>query len=399
MGNRAKLLADMEKTLFGSSNKLGVGLNELEKAQLGLVKLFMPEVDTRGVAAFNSFRDAYTHFTGDNELILYPRLEIIPQKVSAGLRACAAFTSSSFTYALQNVLSMYLSKIYKAFPYHEDILISDKKKADYLKTIYSIQLGYFGDLPDVDPEAGDYDNLEQYTDTESQYDLSQKGTILWITRKHLLNDSIDLVKAMVERIGRAARKTHAKYVWDFYINNSNCPDGTAWFTSGHGNLGSNALDFTPLVTAITALANMTEPSPSNTKIGLDFADFGWHLVVPIDLWDTAAKKNQTQFYYTANDVSTGVANPCYRLFGDHNERIIVCPFLTDTNDWGVIRNKEDVPIIEMSYLEGREEPDLVLATEYDLTEAAFLRDKLGYKCRHEYGGTVAEYRGGYKSGV
>jgi hypothetical protein len=161
----------------------------------------------------------------------------------------------------------------------------------------------------------------------------------------------------------------------------------------HGNLGADALDFDPLVIGITALANMTEPGPSGEKLGMDLGTFAWHLVVPISLWDGATKRNQARVVDVNN-----TPNAVHHLFGNGNERIVVCPFLADTNDWGIIRDKEDVPIVEMSYLGGREEPDLIVE-DGPTREHVMRADKIGYKIRHEYGGTLSEYRGGYKSVV
>ena len=385
------LMKDVEDTLFPSN--ITIGRTALDKTKDALAKLFIPEHDTDGVPAFRGIREAYISLTGDKEF----QGQFWRQNASPELRSVQDFSSSSFTYALQNALSMYLSKEYKRFPYHEDILISDKKEAKDLRSVHSVGLEYFADLPDVDPETEDWYTLEPYVDMESEYDMGQKGTLIWVTRKTIINDSIGIIKAMLARIARAARRTHAKFVWNFFINNSNCPDGTAWFTGGHGNLGTNALDFNPLVTAITALANMTEPG-SGEKLGLDLADFTWWLVIPIDLWDLAVQKNQTKSYYTGNDLTTKVPNPVYQLFGEHNERIAVIPFFSDANDWGVIRDREDIPIIEMSYLEGREEPDIIVA-ELEMLDPVLSSEKYGYKARHEYGGTLADYRGGYKSEV
>jgi len=395
MGKR-ELLKDIERTLFyhdsGVEMPPHMGRNELEKMQAAMIKLFVPEYDTRGVASFYNFHDAYIKFTGDKDIVG----DFYPQAVSEGLRSCMDFNSSSFTYALQNALNMYLAKDYKSFPFHEDILISEKKKAKDFHLIHSIQLGFLGDLPDIDPETADYEAMEVYGDTESTYRIGQKGAILFVTRHHIINDSIGVVQGMVRRMARAARRAHARYVWNFYINNENCPDGTAWFTGAHGNLGNNALEWSALVTAITALANMTEPAPSSEKLGLDLASFNWNLVVPIDLWDTAVKINQADSFYTANDLTTKVPNPIHHLFGANNERIIVCAFLTDPDDWGVLRSIGDMPLVEMSYLDGAEDPQFIYE-QGDIEEHVFKGDRWGYKVRHEYGGTLAEYRGGYKS--
>jgi len=386
------LLNDIERTLFYHHHGT-VGENELEKARDALIKCFIPEYDTRGIRGFEGLREAYVYLTGDSEI--RGRVGFNPSKVTSGVRSCADFDSSTFSFALENALNMYLSKNYSSYPYHEEILISEKKGIEDFKKIHSIQLEYPKDLPDVDPETGDYQSLDDYVDSESQYDIGQKGGITWVTRKHIINDSIGLIKAMIDRRARSARRTHARFVWDFFINNLNCPDGTAWFTGGHGNLGSLALDFSPLVTAIKALANMTEPG-SGEKIGMDLATFKWFLVVPIGMWDQAVGINQTECYYTSNDLTARTQNPCYRLFGDHNERIVTCPFLTEANDWGIIRDVGDVPIVEMSYLNWREEPEFLISSG-NLDEMNFHGDDYGYKIRHEYGGALVDYRGGYKA--
>ena len=384
----------------GQKTTVEVGRSYMEKCEAAFTKLLIPEYDSRGVGPFKSLPDAYVCFTGDSEVS--GRLN--PNNLSPDIRSHQDFNSNTFTYALMNAMNVYLSMIYKDFPYHEDILISKKIKVTDFRAITAIQLQYFGELPDVDPETGDYDNMGPYTDTKADYRLGQKGGIVWVTRRHVIDNAIGLVQDLVKRMAKAARLAHARYVWKFYADNALCPDGSSWFTSDHGNLGADALDITPLVTAITALANMTDPGPSGEKIGLDLATFNWHLVVPTAMWDLAVKKNQADSSYAANDLTTKVPNPSQRLFGDRNERIVTCPFLTDANDWGLIRDKEDVPIVEMAYMNGHEVPDFI--TEWtpqsslittQSTAFTFKDEKLGFKVRHEYGGALADYRGGYKA--
>jgi hypothetical protein len=390
--NIKQTLGDIERVLYYRGSGVEVGFNELEKMNAAMVKLFNPGYDLHGVAAFADFHEAYVEFTGDKSITG----DFFPDFVSAGLRACMDFTSSSFTYALQNALSMYLGSEYRRFPFHEEALISDRKVAKDFRTVHSIQIGYLGDLPDVDPEAADYTAVPIYGDLEAAYDIGQKGAILFVTRRHIINDAIGLVQGMVSRMARAARRAHARFAWNMYINNDNCPDGTAWFTEAHGNLGTDALDFVSLAAAITALANMTEPAPSLEKLGMDLGSFNWNLVVPVGLWDVAVKKNQARSFYASNDLTTKTPNPCYRLFGDHNERIIACPFMTDTDDWGVIRDVKDVPIVEMSYLNGRQDPEFIYESG-ETDEHLFKGEKWGYKVRQEYGGALGDFRGAYKS--
>jgi len=373
-----------------------VGPNTLEKCQAALKKLFVPEYNSGGVRAFSGLRQAYILMTGDSDITGTFR----PANISPDLRSCQDFNSATFSYALQDAMNVYLSKAYKEFPYHEEILISEKKNVKDFKLIKSVQIGYFGELASVDPETGDYQETPPLTDTEAQYRIGQKGGITWVTRRLFINDSIEIIKSIVKRMARSARLAHAKYVWNFFISNALCPDGTAWFTVEHGNLGANALDIPDMIVAITALANMTEPGLSSEKIGLDLQSFDWHLVVPIDNWDLATRKNQQDSYYTDADLTTKVSNACHKLFGEKNERIITCPFMTAANDWGLIRNREDVPIVEMSYLNGQEVPEIIQEVgPKPLSNMLFVSDRLGYKLRHEYGGVLADYRSGYKAVV
>lgn len=216
----------------GRKTTVEMGRNMLEKCQAALIKLFIPEYNSQGVGAFRGLREAYSTFTGDSEM----RGFIDVKNLSPDLRSCQDFDSGSFSTALGNLMNMYLSKKYKEFPYHEEILISEKKKADNFRKIHSEQVGYFGELPDVDPETGNYSSLTPYADTEAQYGIGQKGSVVWVTRQVIINDNIGLIQGMVDRMSRAARVAHAKYVWNFYKSNELCPDGTSWFTLGHAFL-------------------------------------------------------------------------------------------------------------------------------------------------------------------
>ena len=383
--NRSKSLKDIERSIRGSGYIPGI--DEVDKSRAAFAKLFLPGYDSQGVPAFKGVREAYLHFTGDNQF----RGVFCPENLSLTLRA--SFNMSTFVYALQDVLSLYLSNVYRQYPYREEALISLKRPVKDFRTVHAVQYDYFDDLQVVDPEAQDWPQLNISKDTEVQYDTKQRGGLLLIARRVFVNDHIGIIKQMLDKIGRASRRTHARFVWNFFINNSACMDGNAWFTSGHGNLGSAALAIASLTAAITALANMTEPG-SGEKIGFDLASLNWSLVVPTSMWDTAVKTNQSECYFTDNDLTTKTVNPCCELFGENNERIITCPFMTDANDWGVLRDPGEVPIIEMSYLDGNEEPVFTYSTESDL---AWKQDYYAYKCIHSYGGGIIDPNGGYKA--
>ncbi len=342
------------------------------------------------VPAFRSLREMYNYFTGDIEASGRFDRRGLP----AEMRNAQDINSATFTYVLGNTLGRRLVASYREFNFQEDLLISIRKPVRDFRTQEAVLVGGFSDLATVDPEAADYQEIAGVTDEESTYTVAQKGNILTITRKTIVNDDISVIQRLVAGLARAARRTHAKYVWNFFINNSTCSDATAWFTGGHGNLGAAALSHATAQIAYLALAKMTEKD-SGERLGLLAAgDVKPNLIGPVDLMATIDQIANEDFYYTgAADLTTKTPNP---LRGKVNP--VVLPILTDTNDWGLILPPSVIDIVEMGYLNGRQEPEMFVA-DSPQSEQVFVADKIRYKIRHEYAGAVIDYRSGYKAEV
>jgi hypothetical protein len=67
---------------------------------------------------------------------------------------------------------------------------------------------------------------------------------------------------------------------------------------------------------------------------------------------------------------------------------------TDTNNWYASVNPLDIPIIELGFLDGKEEPELFVQ-DMPNVGSMFNNDTLTYKLRHIYGAAVVDYRGVY----
>jgi hypothetical protein len=341
------------------------------------------------VPAFGSLREMYTYFTGDPEV----RGTFNRKALSPELRGSMDVNSGTFTYVLGNTLGRRLVQVYKAIAYLEELLISVKKPVKDFRTQEAVLVGGFSDLATVDPESGDYTEVAGVTDEESSYAVGQKGNILTITRKTIINDDISIIQRLIDGLGRAARRTHAKYVWNMFINNANCSDGTAIFTVGHNNLGTSALTFSTALTAYKALGSMTEKD-SGERIGLlSDPSVKPNLVGPIDIMELINKVANDDFYYSSNDLTTKVSNT---LKGKVNP--VICPLFTDANDWGLLLPPQLIDMVEMGYLNGREDPELFVA-DMPQSEQVFVADKIRHKIRHEYAGAWIDYRGGYKAQV
>ena len=72
--------------------------------------------------------------------------------------------------------------------------------------------------------------------------------------------------------------------------------------------------------------------------------------------------------------------------------VIVVPYWTDVNNWYLTADKADVPFIEIGFLDGNEEPE-ILVQDTPTSGSVFSNDTITYKIRHIYGGVVEDYRG------
>lgn len=394
---------------------IAVGLNTKERMAMSLDKLFgMTQEETKDFASyetlngypvfrdhaersrmdvetwndipkFKSIREAYIHYTGDYEVSGFFNSDAMRSKMD--------ITSTTFTYALANTLYRRLILEYRKVDFKEDLLISYKKSAPDFRNQEVVNLGYFDDLDDVNPETADYQEIAAITDERAQYAIGQKGNLLTISRKTVINDDVGLIIRLLARFARAAKRTYAKSIWNHFINNTNCTDGTAWFTSGHSNLSTNALGFANALTAFIALGSMTEKD-SGEQIGLLTDEtVGVNLFGNINLVATLSSIANDEFYYTSDDLSTKTRNALKGRVKAHT-----IPLLTDTNDWGMTYTSNLMDIIEVSFLNGRQEPELFVANTPS-SEQVFVADKIRYKYRYEFNSHVIDYKSGYKSVV
>jgi hypothetical protein len=369
---------------------------EPDRLQVALDKLFDVDVDDKykDVPAFRSLRGAYVRLTGDTNLRGIPSREgqKLGEKFMEMMRLPAAYSTSSFTYVLGNSMYRRLVKEYKAGEYNEDVLFSYIRNAENFKTMEIIQVGYFADIPDVDPETADYQEVSMPTDIEATYTINQKGIILTVNRKVFINDDLKSVEQLVSKLGRAFRRTHAKRAWAKILDNATYKgDSKALFHADHGNLGATTLtaDATGIATLTAAFKRMYAQTEQDSGEGLG--------LVPPYLW---CPRDLREIAESLNSPWPGASapNPHAGKFGANHERIITNPLFTDANDWGLIANGKDVELLEAAYLNNQKEPEFFVA-DNPFAGQMFIADKIRYKGRHECEFEIADYRGFDKSVV
>lgn len=233
--------------------------------------------------------------------------------------------------------------------------------------------GGYGDLPTV-AEGADYQPLTSPGDEEATYKAGKKGGTEDITLEMIKNDDVGLIRRIPTKLSRAAKRTLAKFVFDFLRSNAVIYDTKALFHVDHNNLFTAALSKAELAAHRLAMLKQTELT-SDDRIGIAPT----RLVVPADLQEAAVDL----FKLSTNNEKTFIQSLTMN--------IIPVWYWTDANDWCTAADPADIPGIEMGFLDGREEPELFVQDTPNLG-SMFSADKLTYKIRHVYGGAVTDYR-------
>lgn len=374
---------EMAATLAEGTNvgRLTIIGEPRDRFQIAMDKLLGVHEGTSDVPAFKGIREAYTVATGDVDVTG----QIIKLKES--------FDSSSLPYALSTSMNKRLIKDYRAADYEWRKFCSVGSVPDF-KTQDRIRIGYLGDLDDVDPEVADYQQIATYTDEKAYFSVIQKGNLLSLSRKFILNDDMSTFTKIVGRLGRAASRTLAKrvYVTRLAGNTAYTGDTLAFFLDSVGdratvNLGALALSADNIWTSMVAMQKYTEPD-SGERIGLQCRPGSMYLIVPVDLLKTAKQINQFAPIET-------VPSTLYHFFGANDENIIASPLLTDATDWYLAFVPDEIDWIEVAFLQGREDPEFWLQ-DNPVVGDVFMADKWTYKIRHEYEVVFLDPRGCYK---
>jgi hypothetical protein len=324
--------------------------------------------------AFESLAEAFCAFTGQPDASRFERVTGI-------------YGGDTFLNALGDTLNKLLLKGYAGSDYRWRDLVSQISNVPNFLTQDAVRVQYIGDLPEVD-EDKPYTELTHAADEKVSFTVTTRGGLLVVTRRAVLANDVAGIERAVEQARRAAWRTLAKQVWQKLIANANYDvDGVALFHADHGNLGSAALSVAALNVARKAIFDQAE-SGGTEKLGLSGP---FLLAVPIELEPTA-------FAIALCDQVEDAANPWRGRFGPQGERIYASPLMTDGSDWILLDISGNAGVIEIGFLGGRQEPQVILANRPSEGQA-FTQDRVVYKIMHEYGLTVSDYRGAYKAEV
>lgn len=329
-----------------------------------------------------SFKECYVEITGDRRVTgAWENVDKARLREAMGERFSESLDTSGLTNVLGNAIRRAMIREYRAAVDFDGFrrICSIVPVSDF-RTNERVRFGGYGDLPAVNQGAA-YAALTSPTDEKATYAVTKRGGTEDMTLEAIKNDDVGLIQRIPVKLGRAAKRTLAKFAFDFIRTNPTIYDATALFTAGHGNLGSAALDATSLAARRLAMLKQSELSSAD-RLGIGPKS----LLVPLDL-----------------------QSPAVDLFklGTNNERnfvqsltldIIPVWYWTDANDWALAADPLDIPGLEVGFLDGNEEPELFVQ-DNPTVGSMFTNDQLTWKIRHVYNGAITDYRAFDKSVV
>ena len=357
--------------------RVQMGLTSREKVGLALERLFGLPVEDTSVPKLSGIREAYILITGDKAFTgRYNWEESI-------LREANEVTTGIMNDALANVLNKRLVADYRGQDFWWRPFVSRTSLKD-MKTQTRVLLNGFAALSTV-AENGAYTNLA-WGDTKETYTPEKKGNLVTVTLEMIMNDDLRSVARIPTKLASAAAITVNEFVAALFTANAGAgPVMADTFNvfnalNHQGNSGVAALSSAALQTAITVMMKFQNSAGKALGIAPRY------LLVPPDLvWTGLTLVNSAMVPGSANNdvnVLKGIVE------------VVSVPQFTDTNNWYLMADPAVIEGIELGFLGGREEPEL-LVQDNPTDGSVFTNDAIAYKVRHIYGGGWLDYRAAY----
>ncbi|MGN6229178.1 MAG: phage major capsid protein [Dyella sp.] len=322
-----------------------------------------------------SFRECYREITGDVGVTgRMANVDMQRLREAAGANFREAVDSTTFGNILGDSITRAMIREYANLESYKDwrwmcdiVPVSDFREQQRTR------LGGYGNLPAV-AENGAYNQLATPTDEKATYTLSKRGGTETISMETIANDDVGLLRRIPLSLATAAGRTLYEFVYGFLDSNALIYDGLALFVAGHNNLGTAALDATSFAAARLRMKQQTEQD-SGKRLGITLR----HLVIPSDLEETA----YNLFQRGTNNDQTFVQS---RVPTVH-----VVDHWTDANNWYAAADNSQVPLIELGFYGGNQDPELFVQ-DMPTQGSLFSNDQIKYKIRHIYSGAVRDYR-------
>lgn len=316
-----------------------------------------------------SFKECYVEITGDKNVTGDMRnVDKSRMRESLGIDMREALDSTSFADALGNSITRRMQAIYTGLA---DLqawrkVVSINSVGDF-RTQERIRIGGYGNLPAV-AEGAAYAALNSPTDDKATYAVSKRGGLESLTLEMIKNDDVGAIARIPLELALAAGNTLYEFVFDFFRTNPNAWDGVALYHASHGNLFTAAFSGAEYATHRLAMLKQTRSGSSKR-----LATAPKFVLSPYELEESMFNA----FVRNQNLDKTFVQS--------NVPEIIPVSYWTDPSDWVTLADPARFPVLEIGFLDGKEEPELFIQ-DSPTVGSLFSNDKVTYKIRHIYGG-------------
>lgn len=284
------------------------------------------------------------------------------------LRSVFSGGSGAFPNILANVGHKALMKGYNEVPATFQYWTSKGSNPDF-KPSTRVGLGAADELLPM-TEMGEFKSSET-TDMGQQTTVHTFGREWTLTRKAIINDDLSVLARLPAAYGAAARRTINKQAYDLLTN------GSGIFTSAHKNSGTGTLSIASLKAAKAAMSKQKDPSG---KMYLNIQPV--YLIVPAELEVEAATLIASAVDPTKNNA---YPNPFANRL-----TVVADPNIEDPSAWYLAAAPGVLPGIEVTYLNGQENPTMRTFTDTDVLG-------IKYQIYMDFGVNLLDYRAFYKS--
>lgn len=287
----------------------------------------------------------------------------------------AAMTGAgAFPGILSNVAHKSMAQAYQTAPTTYQLWTAAGSNTDF-KAATRYRLSEADDLVPM-TETGEFEHSE-VAESSATAAVATYGRTFSLTRKAIIDDDMGALSRIPALYGLAARRVINKMVYKVLTDNPTIEGAPLFDASKHKNTVTGVINVENLGKAKAAMARM-----KNIK-GVEALNVQpAFLIVPPELEVTAA-----QLISSAVDPTKANATP--NPFANRLS-VVADPELTDTDAWYLAAAPGILPTIEVTYLNGREEPTM---------ESNVSFDTLGIKWRiyMDFGVNLIDYRGLLKS--
>lgn len=318
-----------------------------------------------------SFKECYIEITGDKRVTGQMKdIDKARMRESLGVDMREALDSTTFSDALGNSITRRMQSAYAGMT---DLqawrkVVTINSVGDF-RTQERARIGGYGNLPAV-AESGAYVALTSPGDDKASYAVTKRGGLESLTLEMIKNDDVGAITRIPQELALAAANTLYEFVFDFFRTNPNAWDGVALYHATHSNLFTTA--FSAAEFAVHRLSMLKQTRAGSLKRLATPPKF---VMVPFELEESAFNA----FVRNQNLDKTFVQS--------NVPEIISVSYWTDATDWVTMADPNRLPVLEIGFLDGKEEPELFVQ-DSPTQGSLFSNDKVTYKIRHIYGGNT-----------